>query len=235
MAKSSERKLAALPHHEQRKERKHASGQSVGGHGGRILAARAGARQENLKTNWLQLSVPELFGRQTRAFGHRLELRPDDLRGTHTRTETTVSSSQNIFAPDYSRVPYQTVSDRLRVLDDIRRMTHDARYEHLAGREFHLLPDTPFVLVTGIGRFNGDRVRFDLENEIDDVAQRNVVFVRAMIAAPTSMKPHPVGRDVAQPAVECVDTELGIPPLFGDCHVGHELPTVGQIRVVDLQ
>ena len=39
-----------------------------------------------------------------------------------------------------------------------------------------------------------------------------------MIAAPTSMKPHPVGRDVAQPVVECVDTELGIPPVFGDCH-----------------
>src|SRR6476661_7991712 len=232
MAKSSERKLAALPHHEQRKERKHASGQSVGGHGGRILAARTGARQENLKTNWLQLSVPELFGRQTRAFGHRLELRPGDLRIAHTGTETTVSSSHNIFAPDYSRVPYQTVSDRLRVLHDIRGMPHDAWYEHLAGRELHLLPDAPFVLVPGIGRLDGDRVRFDLEDQVDDVAQRNIVFVRAVIAAPAGMKPNPVGRDVAQPMVERVDTQLGIPPVLGDSHVGHELPTVGQVRIV---
>ena len=98
-------------------------------------------------------------------------------------------------------------------------MPDDARHKHFAGRKLYFLPDTPFVLVPRIGCFNGDRVRFHFQNEIDDVAQRDIVFVRAMIAAPTGMKPNPVGRDVAQSMIERVDTQLGILAVFRHRHV----------------
>src|SRR5678815_3248916 len=149
MAKTSERKLAALPHHEQGKEREHASGQSVGGHGGRILAARAGSTPAKFKElNSLSLSVPKLFGRDVRAFGHRLKLRPGDLGIAHARSETTVRTGHDVFTPDDFRIAHQAVGDCLRVLHDIRRMPDDPWDEHLSGGELHFVPDAPFVLVT---------------------------------------------------------------------------------------
>jgi hypothetical protein len=35
------------------------------------------------------------------------------------------------------------------------------------------------MFMARVGRFDGNGIRFDFENEIDNVAQRDVVFVRA--------------------------------------------------------
>jgi len=87
-----------------------------------------GARQEKFRElDWLQLSAPKLFGREARAFGHRFELCPGYLRVANTRSEATVRSRHNVFAANDLRITHETVSDGLRVLDDIRRMPDNAR------------------------------------------------------------------------------------------------------------
>ena len=87
----------------------------------------------------------------------------------------------------------------------------------------------------GIGRFDGNRIGFNFKNEVDDVAQRDVVLVRAVITAPAGVKAHPVWRDVAQAVIERVDAQRGILAIFRHAHFRHELPAVGQIGIVDLQ
>ena len=74
------------------------------------------------------------------------------------------------------------------MLDDIGGVANDAGYQHFAGGEFYFLPDAPLMLVARIGGFDRNRVGFDFKNDVDDVAQRDVVLVRAVVAAPTGMK-----------------------------------------------
>src|SRR6185369_7425392 len=110
-------------------------------------------------------------------FGHRFEFSPADLRATDTWAESTIGASHDVFAAENFCVAHQPIGDRLCTLHDVGGMADHAGHEDFARWQFDLFPDTPFVLMTGIGRFNGNRVGFDLENEIDDVAQRDVVFV----------------------------------------------------------
>src|SRR6266576_636689 len=140
----------------------------------------------------LPLSLPQFFARDARAFGHGFELGPGDLWIADARTEAAVGARHDIFATDDLGVAHEAVGDRLRMLDNVRRMADDAGNEHFARGQFNFLPHAPLMLVARIGGFDGNRVRFHFENEVDDVSQRDVVLVRAVIAAPAGVKAHAV-------------------------------------------
>jgi hypothetical protein len=72
------------------------------------------------------------------------------------------------------------------------------------------------------------------QNQVDDVAQRDVVAVRAEIAAPAHVEADAIGRDAAQGVVERVDAERGERVVLGNGHLRIDLPRVGQIGIVDL-
>src|SRR5437773_11682123 len=96
------------------------------------------------------LTFPQLFCREARAFGHRFELGPDDLRIADARTEAAVGAGHNIFAADDLGVADQTVGDRLRVFDDVRRMSDDSGHEDFACGKLHFFPDTPLVFMARV-------------------------------------------------------------------------------------
>jgi len=108
-----------------------------------------------------------------RAFGHRFEFCPDDLRIADTRAEAAVGAAHDVLPADDLGVAHQPVGDRLWMLDDIRRMADDAGYEDLACGKLDLIPDAPFMLVAWVGRFDGNRVGFHFQDQVDDVAQRD--------------------------------------------------------------
>src|SRR5215510_11773153 len=66
--------------------------------------------------------LPELFRRQPRALGHRLELRPrdlglDDVDGSGEGRKAAVGPGDHAFAPDDLRVADEPLGDQLGVLD----------------------------------------------------------------------------------------------------------------------
>ncbi len=68
-----------------------------------------------------------------------------------------------------------------------------------------------------------------------NVFQRQVVLVRAVVAAPADVEPDAVLRDVAQGVVQRVDAHLGVLVVVGSAHLREHLPAVAQVRVVDLE
>jgi hypothetical protein len=58
------------------------------------------------------------------------------------------------------------------------------------------------VLVPGVGTLEGDRRGPGLQHRLDDLMQRNVVVVRALVVAPAEMQTHALGRDVFSRGVE---------------------------------
>jgi hypothetical protein len=91
------------------------------------------------------------------------------------------------------------------------------------------------MLVAGIGRFDGISARPNLQNEIDDISQRNIVLVRAMVAAPTHKEAQPVNGQISQTVVKGVDSQLLIFAILRQAHLRIHLSGVGEIRSVDLE
>ena len=80
------------------------------------------------------------------------------------------------------------------MLDKICGVTDDAGYKQSSLRQLHVFKYLPLVLVTGIGGFYRISSHIDLENQVNDVRQRYVVEMRAVVTAPAHMKAHPVRR-----------------------------------------
>src|SRR4051812_29168853 len=83
-----------------------------------------------------RLFSPQLFGRQARAFGHRFEFGPDDLRVADARSQPAVGAAHDVFPADNFAVAHETIGDRLGMLDNVGGMPDDAGHEDLAGGKF---------------------------------------------------------------------------------------------------
>ena len=129
----------------------------------------------------------------------------------------------------------QPLGDELRMLDEVGGVPDDARDEHRALGQLHLLEDPPLVLVAGVGGLDRVARGADAEDDVDDVLERNVVAVRAVEAPPADVQPHLLARDAAQGVVDRVDAQRGVLAVVAHAHVRIHLPAVGQVRVVDLQ
>ena len=64
------------------------------------------------------------------------------------------------------------------MFDKVGGMADDARHQHLARWEFCLLPYAPLMLVPHVGSLEGIGLRLHLEDQVDDVLERQVVGVR---------------------------------------------------------
>src|SRR5256885_561276 len=135
-------------------------------------------------------ALPELSRRQSRAFHERLELRPRDLRMADARSETAVRPRDHVLAPDEPRVLHEALGHELGVLDEVAGVTDDAGNEDLAGRQLDVLPYAPLVVVARIRRLDGIALRADGQDQVHELAQRQVVLVRAVIAAPAHVEAH---------------------------------------------
>ena len=122
------------------------------------------------------------------------------------------------------------------MLDEVGRGVEHTGDDHLVVRQAHLAEHHPLVLVTRVGAFEGERLRARLEDDAEDLAERDVTVVRALVVAPAEMQAHAVGRDVAQRVIQRLHVRRG------DLHElrvadvrKREVPAHRQVRTVDLE
>ena len=157
-----------------------------------------------------RLPSPQLFCRDARAFGHRFEFRPGNLRIADSRSEAAVGAGHHVLTANDPGITHQAFGDDFRVLDDVGGMADDAGDDHFALRKFHIFPNTPLVLVARVGGLDRVGVGLHLENDIDDVTERNVELMRPMIAAPAGMKANFLWRNVSQAMIEGLDAQFRV-------------------------
>ena len=101
--------------------------------------------------------------------------------------KAAIRAGNYIFATDNRGIAKDAISDQLRMLDEVGRMTYDTRHQYLAGRHLDRLPGSPFVLMSHVAGLEGIGLCLNRENQIDDVFQRQVVSMRTVPAAPTEV------------------------------------------------
>ena len=92
--------------------------------------------------------------REPRAFGHGLELRPHD-RWMHATVdfflrESAVGPGNHILPSDEFRKSDDAISDQAWMFDRGGVMRHHPWNQDPAGRELHVLPDAPLMLVSRV-------------------------------------------------------------------------------------
>src|SRR5207247_11204874 len=105
-------------------------------------------------------------------------------------------------APDGPRNGDDALRDQLRDVHQIRRVRNDTGDNRLALRQPHRLPDVVLVLVTWVGRLERVGAGVDLEEDVDDVLERHVVYTRANVDAVAGVEAHAVRRNIAERQVD---------------------------------
>src|SRR6516164_9946145 len=123
-----------------------------GGNSDRALQRRSSAVEDGL-TAAGSPSVPQFFAGEARALCQRFELCPHD-RGVdppveRSLREAAIRSGEHVLASEEPGVADDALGNELGMLHHVGGVADDARDEHLARRQLHILPYLPFVLVTG--------------------------------------------------------------------------------------
>ncbi len=103
------------------------------------------------------------------------------------RADPAIGAGEHVFAADQPGIAHQPLGDEIGMLDEIGAMADDAGDQGGARRQFRLLEDAPLMLVAGIGGLDGEAARLHAKDQVDDVTERDVVVVRAVVAAPADM------------------------------------------------
>ena len=180
------------------------------------------------------------FGGNARAFGHRRHLGPDHIgidRGlADPGTIAAIAAGDDILAADQLGVAADALRDQFGMLDEVRLRFDHAGDQHLAGRQLHGLEHGVFVGMARIGGLQRDGVRPRLENDVDDVGERHVVMVRALVIAPAQMQADLLGRDVPGRVIERLDVQLDALAERLEIEVGVlDVPAHAEIGAIDLQ
>ena len=107
--------------------------------------------------------------------------------------EAAVTAGRDSLGTDQPCQAHDPIAHELRVLDDVRRVAHQTGHEHLARWQLDVPTDPPLVFMAGVGLLEGVRSDRNLQDEIDNVAQRHVADVRCVPAAPAHVVPGPLG------------------------------------------
>src|SRR5262245_4030424 len=108
----------------------------------------------------------------------------------HSRADAAVGSGNDIFFSHQPGEIHKAIRNRLRMFYEAVNVSATSGNHYLASRKFDPLPNPPLMLVARIGRLYGVSAGADRQNKIDDISQRDIVLVRAVIAAPTHVKAH---------------------------------------------
>src|SRR5262245_23658816 len=101
--------------------------------------------------------------------------------------QPAVGSRYYVFASHSLGKIANSARDQFWMLDDVCRVAHDARHDHLSGRQVDVFPDSPLVLVAHVARLETVHLRAHLEHEIDDFLERHIMCMCAVPASPAKM------------------------------------------------
>jgi len=107
--------------------------------------------------------------------------------GVRAGREAAVRARDNVLPADEVGVLHDALGHQLRMLHELGHGIDDAGHEDLALRQLDVLPDGPFVAVARVRRLHAVALRLDLQDEIDDVPQRDVIDVRRFAVTPADM------------------------------------------------
>ena len=122
--------------------------------------------------------------------------------GVDAAAEAAIGADDDVLAAADRGVAQDAVGDQLRVLDKVGGVADDTRHQHLARRQFCILPHPPFVLVPHIGGLEGIGLRLHLEDQVDDVLERQIMGVRPVPAAPAQVIAHAFLRNAGERVVD---------------------------------
>ena len=105
-------------------------------------------------------------------------------------------------------VAHDALGHQFGMLHHIGGVADDAGDEDRAFRQLHILPHLPLMFVARVGALDHEGARLDLEDLVDDLAQRNIRRVRAGPAAPAHVIAHHVGGHAFQRMVDDLDHAL---------------------------
>src|SRR5215467_2531902 len=112
--------------------------------------------------------------------------------------EAAVRARHDILATDQLGKPQDSFCDQLWMFDDVGGVTDNPRDEYLALRKFYLLPDAPLVFVARIGCLNQVGAGAYLEQQADNILERQIRRMRPVPSAPADMVAHTVLRNIRQ-------------------------------------
>ena len=103
-------------------------------------------------------------------------------------------------------------------------------------RQLHVPPHLPLVLVANVARLERVGAGANRQQQVDDVAQRDVGEMRAVPAPPAHVIADAILGDAVQRVVERLDAQTRVGAIFLERHRRvHRVPVLGHARIVDLQ
>ena len=129
---------------------------------------------------------PKLLRGEAGAFGEAAQFGPGEV-GMDPAAEAAIGAGDDVLAADDLGIAQDAVGDELRVLDEVGGVADHTRHQHLARRQFRLLPYPPLVLVPHIGSLERLSLRLHVEDQIDDVLERQIMGVRPVPARFTAL------------------------------------------------
>src|SRR5262245_66371677 len=97
----------------------------------------------------------------------------------HSRANAAVRAGNDILFSHQLGEIHKAIRNRLRMFNEVAIVSGNSGNQYLAVRKFGLLPNPPLMLMARIGRLDGGSAGADRQNEIDDITQRDIVFVWA--------------------------------------------------------
>jgi hypothetical protein len=119
--------------------------------------------------------------------------------------KTAISARDHVLAAHHAGESEYPLGHQLRMFDHVRSVADNPRRQHLALGQRDVLPNLPFVLVTGIRGFDEVSAGLNFENEIDDLLQWNVAGVRSRPTSPADVITDAIFRDAFERVVQDLD------------------------------
>ena len=106
--------------------------------------------------------------------------------------EPTVGPGDNVFAAHQPGAFQKPLGHQLWRRDEGDGGGGHPRNQHLSIGQLYVFPHPPFMVVARIGSLDGITLGIYLQDQVDDVPERNILQMGTMIAAPANVEPHPV-------------------------------------------
>src|SRR3954468_9586715 len=116
--------------------------------------------------------------------------------------KAAIGPCHDVLAPKHACKSLDALRYQLRMFHNIGGVADDARNQYASGWQLDVLPDLPFMLVPRIGRLDHIGARPHLQDEIDDVPECNVAYMRAGPTAPADVVADALLREALQSRIE---------------------------------